>query len=276
MRILFFALALAIFMPAIHAQQDERNFPVTMSIGDFRYEPKKETVGSVIGQVLTAVATETVYVEDANYLPIVEQAFMDAATRIARLKMSDGSSLTEGHNYKADCRVVSIGYKTDIPSKDHPGVSGIGTRVTCFLTLRDADTGEIWDSHQFNSSGWDYNLPDAMSTLSRRLSYAFSSYLSVLMPVYGTVLERGIVKKQKVKDVYISAGSDLMVPVGAEFGVYDITTIAGRESRKRIGQLKVKEVSGPDLSWCKVSKGGDKIQAAMDEGKTLTVILEKL
>lgn len=276
MRTLFFALILTLFIPAIYAQQDDRNFPVTMSIGDFRYDPKKETVGSVLGQVLTAVTTETVYVEEAKYLPIVEQAFMDAATRIARLKMSDCTAYTPGSDYTADCRIISIGYKTDIPSKEYPGVSGIGTRVTCFLTLKDAETGEIWDSHQFNASGWDYNLPDAMSTLSRKLSYAFSSYLSALLPVYGTILERGIVKKQKVKDVYISAGSNLMVPVGAEFGVYDITTIAGRESRKRIGQLKVKEVSGPDLSWCKVSKGGDKIQAAMEDGRNLTVVLEKL
>lgn len=274
-RIFFTFLAIFLLAPSV-AAQESRNTPVMLAIGDFTYEHKKENVGSVLGQVLTALATDVMYTEDSHYVPIVQQALQDAATRVGRITLSDGSDNPQSRNLKADCRVVSIGYNTDIPSHDNPAVVGVGSRVVCFLTLKDAATGEILDTHQFNEGAWDLTVPDAMSALSRRLSHSLSAYLAASFPVYGSILERGIVKKQKVKDVYISVGSDLRVPVGAEFGVYDITTVAGRESRKRIGSLKVKEVNGPDLSWCKVTKGGDKIQAAMDADKSLTVIMEKL
>ena len=56
------------------------------------------------------------------------------------------------------------------------------------------------------------------------------------------------------------------------FTVYVLGNVAGRETKKEIGRLKVNEVLGEDISLCKVQKGGKDIKAALDEGKQVVAI----
>ena len=89
--------------------------------------------------------------------------------------------------------------------------------------------------------------------------------------IQGTILEVSAVKKDEAKEVYISLGSDNGVGEGAYFGVYVTREVAGRVSRKEIGQLKVKAVEGGDISLCEVKKGGKEIKAAIDGGQTVVI-----
>lgn len=48
--------------------------------------------------------------------------------------------------------------------------------------------------------------------------------------------------------------------------------IAGRETRKHIGRIRVRETLGSDISLCKVQKGGKEIKAAFDRGDAIVAI----
>ena len=86
------------------------------------------------------------------------------------------------------------------------------------------------------------------------------------------IVERGSEKKDKQKEVYIDAGSSTRTHEDMRFTVYVVGNVAGRETKKEIGRLKVNEVLGEDISLCKVQKGGKDIKAALDEGKQVVAI----
>ena len=48
--------------------------------------------------------------------------------------------------------------------------------------------------------------------------------------------------------------------------------VAGRETRKQIGRIRVRETLGDDISLCKVQKGGKEIKAAFDRGDAIVAI----
>lgn len=71
--------------------------------------------------------------------------------------------------------------------------------------------------------------------------------------------------------MYISLGSAHGVGSKARFKVFELRTVAGRNSRKEIGELKVSAVEGEDLTLCDVVKGGKEIKAAMDAQQKIEV-----
>ena len=72
--------------------------------------------------------------------------------------------------------------------------------------------------------------------------------------------------------MYIDLGADDGAYKGQQFDVLTVKTIAGKEARTLIGRLKIEEVEGDEISLCKVTKGSDKIKAALDEGENLMVV----
>ena len=56
------------------------------------------------------------------------------------------------------------------------------------------------------------------------------------------------------------------------FDIFIIGQVAGRETRKHIGRIRVRETLGDDISLCKVQKGGKDIKAAFDNGDAIVAI----
>lgn len=81
--------------------------------------------------------------------------------------------------------------------------------------------------------------------------------------------EEFTVKDNEMETCVVTLGTDHGVAKGQEIDVFVIRMIAGRESQKQIGTLKVTEVLAGDLSQCKVTKGGDEMKTAMDEYQKL-------
>lgn len=123
----------------------------------------------------------------------------------------------------------------------------------------------------------DYSNSGKKSEEEAKTDAAYSSGIFIdellenIAPLYGTILEVNKVKKDDAKEVYISLGSDHGVDTDTWFGVYVTRTIAGRESKKKIGQLKVSAVEGGDISLCKVRKGGKEIKSALDQKQDVTL-----
>lgn len=79
-------------------------------------------------------------------------------------------------------------------------------------------------------------------------------------------------KKGKLQDLFLSCGEEIGVCKGDYFYVYSIINMNGIESRKKLGKLKVKEVTGPTSCRCSISNGGDEIATAFNSGAEIIVI----
>ena len=91
-------------------------------------------------------------------------------------------------------------------------------------------------------------------------------------PYTAHILERGTEKKDKQKELYINLGAQHGLREGTHFDVYIIGSIGGKETRKQIGRLRVKDIEGDEVSLCKVTSGGKDIKAALDAGSQLLII----
>ena len=87
----------------------------------------------------------------------------------------------------------------------------------------------------------------------------------------GTILDKAEEKKDEIKSVYISVGSDAGVVKGNKFSICVERKIAGRTSHGVIGETEVKSVEGGDISLAEVKKGGKELKKAMDAGQTIIV-----
>lgn len=115
---------------------------------------------------------------------------------------------------------------------------------------------------------------EALSNAAKVLAKRAKVFAENNFELYGVILEVSLEKKGKAEEVYIDLGEAAGVKEKDVFEVFETRTVAGRTSKKKIGELKVKVVEGDDLSLCKVTKSGDvilqKIQA-LGEGEQLKI-----
>jgi hypothetical protein len=79
-------------------------------------------------------------------------------------------------------------------------------------------------------------------------------------------------KKGKLQDLYLSCGSNIGASRGDIFYIYQVSEIGGIETGKKIGKVKLKEITGPDSCRCSVSNGEAEIQAAFQNGDYIVAI----
>lgn len=116
------------------------------------------------------------------------------------------------------------------------------------------------------------DTPDAAAVdVAKFARKAVRALVDEAFKINGTILEISATKGDEAKQVYISLGSAHGVGSKARFKVYELRTVAGRNSRKEIGELKVSAVEGEDLTLCDVVKGGKEIKAAMDAQQKIEV-----
>jgi hypothetical protein len=144
------------------------------------------------------------------------------------------------------------------------------------LTLKDAASGEVLANPSFRGTGSgssSYSTSDeavigAMNGLSRLIN----GWLRRFMPLQANIVEGATAKKSKQKEVYIDLGSREGAYRGLHLGVFEVKTVAGKEAQRQIGKLRIEEVQGEDISFCKVQGGGKEIKALLDAGADLRVI----
>lgn len=101
------------------------------------------------------------------------------------------------------------------------------------------------------------DTPDAAAVdVAKFARKAVRALVDEAFKLNGTILEISATKGAEAKQVYISLGSAHGVDGKARFKVFELRTVAGRNSRKEIGELKVSAVEGEDLTLCDVVKGG--------------------
>ncbi len=116
--------------------------------------------------------------------------------------------------------------------------------------------------------------PDEAATrVAGQAKKAIREIIDEAFKLEGTILELSEVKKDEAKECYISIGAANGVGDDTHFKVFISRKVAGRDSRKEIGQMKVKAVEGDDITLCEIKKGGKEIKAAMDAGQTIVVVI---
>ena len=143
------------------------------------------------------------------------------------------------------------------------------------LQFKDSQTEEVIASPMFKISdvdvAWIETEESAITSTLRKLSAYVGGYCNRKYPIYGTILESARQSKDKQKEVYIDLGTNLGAYKGLHLTAYTVKTIAGKEAKTQVGKLKIMDVQGEDISFCKIQSGGKEIKNILDKGETIFV-----
>jgi hypothetical protein len=269
---------------AAHAQ-DSRNpsflVGVTNVKNNYAVGKQKATVGSVLGQLTSAVLAGQTTTKLEGYEDEVKAAIVRGITNTYRLDAIDGN-LSESEAAKpgsmyVDATIDNISYtqKTTYYESSKRTYTYYMGQISVTLLFKDAKTDKVVISPSFRLSEYDCSWMEtaekAISNALNSLSRNVRSYLDQCYPLRANIVEGAREKKDKQKEVYIDLGNHNGVYEGLHFGVYLEKQVAGKIAERQIGKLKIIEVQGPDISLCKVQSGGRDIKAAIDAGQNIVV-----
>ncbi len=264
------------------AMAQSENAIQNVSVTELTYmvkEAPKSDVGTVVSAVLDVLADQTT-TEEPGYADALRASVIMALGNVRRFVVSDGLQVSpnDGTNIIADGTINYISITRELkaaPSKKDK-VPQFYAQISLTLNLKDAATGTVLNSQVFevNKTGWSwFNSTDtAIKNALESLRKKVEKYYNTAYPYTAQILERGVEKKDKQKELYIDLGTAHGLREGTHFDVYVIGSIGGKETRKQIGRLRVKSIEGDEVSLCKVASGGKDIKAAIDAGQQLLIV----
>lgn len=269
-------VACALFSVSGYAQAGKPNVFI-----DYFYRPSEvsftwaENLRSCVIEGINATSRVELTDVDSNDALKLEKARRNSTD------VTDGNDMerlkvmtTQGANYLIQGRITSIATE-----KKRLDDGTIYYGATCAYTLKviNPADGKLIATKTFKHGDGITNIVsgdtenEAVSKVCHQAVKAVRALVDEAFKIEGTILEISETKKDEAKEVYISIGSDNGVGEGAYFAACIKRTVAGRESTKEIGELKVKNVEGGDLTLCEVKKGGKEIKDAIDGGQTVVV-----
>lgn len=198
-------------------------------------------------------------------------AMADETARTAEMR-------TLGANYiiTGDISSMEGTRKTD----DKGNVSYRGA-IKWTIKVIDASNGTLKVTQSFDHSG----IAASSGETAEKAVLATCDYARVSMedfvddtfPLEGSILKVETTDKKgsKAQTVYIDLGSLRGIMKGQKFTVYLETDIAGEIARTEIGSLNAQEVVSGRRTLCKVTKGGEEVLKAMNNGMKMIVISRK-
>ena len=276
---LLFALALFMALPMM--AQDE-NALKNVNVGELSYTMKEEpksNLGTVVGAVLDVLADQTT-TEQPGYVEALRASVIAALGNVRRFVVTDGFQVqpNDETNILIDGVVnfLSTTRELRLASNKKDKIPQFYAQLGVTINLKDPATGTIINSQVFevNRTSWSwYNSADtAIKEALEGLRKKVEKYYNTAYPYTANILERGVEKKDKQKELYIDLGAIHGLKEGTHFTVYILGSIGGKETRKQIGRLKVTSIEGDEVSLCKVSSGGKDIKAALDAQQRLLII----
>ena len=271
---------------AAWAQDNGLNPVYKIQIGDITYEKgeasKKVTVGKVLGVVADAVEGRVTDIHNEEYIPLAANSVMEGLTHVRRLQTIDAEE-AEDVKYLVTATLTDIAATRKLKTYDRKDSKGreytetktyYGAVVTVALNFKNLQTGGITTS-TISGRCSEYSLArsadEAIRAALGALAANIYEYYNEADPIRANIIERGTEKKDKTKEVYIDVGSRF-IGEDVHFDVFIVGQVAGRETRKQIGRVRVRETLGDDISLCKVQKGGKDIKAAFDRGDAIVAI----
>lgn len=257
-----------------------------VTIGEIAYANKEKasSVGSVLGTIADVLVTGKATKQQDQYADAVRASIVKGIGNVKRFRAIEEPLFQNETNADEPALYVdgivnniATTSKTE-PSavKNKPATQYYKGVVGVTLNLKDAHTGEVVCSRTFNLTdtdcSWVSTAENAINELLANLSVKITRYYNSIYPLRASVVERGEVKKNKQKEIYIDLGDDYNAYEGQHFDVYSVKTIAGKKAQIELGRTKIIKVMGRDLSLCKVTRGEEKIKAALDEKENIIVV----
>ena len=270
----------------VSAQDNGLNPVYKVQLGDITYQEaessKKVTVGKVLGVIADAAEGRVTDIHNEEYIPLAATRVKQGLTHVRRLQVVEDDE-AETAKYLVTGQITGISASRKLKTYDRKDSKGreyketktyYGAVTTVALTFKNLQTGEITTS-TISGRCSEYSLANSADEAIRsalgELSGNIYEYYNEAYPIRANIIERGTEKKDKTKELYIDVGSRF-VGEDVHFDVFVVGQIAGRETRKQIGRVRIRETLGDDISLCKVQKGGKEIKAAFDNGDAIVAI----
>ena len=274
-------VTMALFV-AVPTMAQSENAMQNVSVVELSYmikEQPKSELGTVVGAVLDVLADQTTQ-EQPGYVDALRASVIMALGNVRRFTVTDGLQVppNDETNIIIDGTVNYISttreLRTHSDKKDK--IPEFYAQIGLTLNVKDPATGTVWDSQTFevNRSSWSWfkSVDSAIKEALEGLRKKVMKYYNSAYPYTAHILERGMEKNDKQKDLYIDLGAAHGLREGTHFTVYVVGSIGGKETRRQIGRLKVNAIEGDEVSRCKVSSGGKDIKAALDAQQQLLII----
>ena len=270
----------------VSAQDNGLNPVYKVLLGDITYQKnevkKKVTVGKVLSVMADVVEGRVTDINNEEYIPLARNRVMEGLTHVRRLQVVDDSEATDAR-YQVTAVLTDISATRKVKTYDRKDSKGreytemktyYGAIASVAINFTNLKTGEVTTS-TLSGRCSEYSLAksadEAIRTALYELADNIYEYYNECYPIRANIIERGTEKKDKTKELYIDVGSRF-IGEDTHFNVYVVGQVAGRETRKQIGRIRVRETLGEDISLCKVQKGGKDIKVAFDNGDAIVAI----
>ena len=268
-----FVLVAILACLSVSAQDNGLNPVYKVQLGDITYQKgeasKKVTVGKVLGVIADVAEGRVTDINNEEYIPLAKNCVTTGLTHVRRLQVVEDDE-GETAKYLVTAQITDITASRKVKTYDRKDSKGreytetktyYGAITSVALTFKNLQTGELTTS-TISGRCSEYSLAksadEAIRTALDELAENIYEYYNEVYPVRANIIERGTEKKDKTEDVH--------------FEVYVVGQVAGRETRKQIGKIRIRETLGSDISLCKVQKGGKEIKAAFDRGDAIVAI----
>ena len=272
--------------------QVEKNVTFACAKGEITYtkpdndDEAESKIGHFIEAILAATTgSSTTTVHHPEYADNVRAAIAGAIGNSRRIDVVGDTDMSGDMDHIDTYFEGSISAITtttrlrtweDKDKKKHEQTEYLGT-ITATIKLVDVASNTIVQTMHINttslssSENWFATADKALGHAISLMASSITQKLNLTYPLYASIVDGSTAKKDKQKEVYIDLGDNFGVFKGMTFKVSVETTVAGKQAYKEIGKLKIEEVMGEEISLCKVSRGGEKIKAALDNGDILVV-----
>ena len=124
-----------------------------------------------------------------------------------------------------------------------------------------------------SSSGKDASQYNALKSALISVPYEMRAFIEQYFKVHGSIVELASSSSTRAKKVYINLGYNDPVKEGQRFDVIMETPVGNRYMGKKIGEIRIQEITGPNFSLCKVMwKGGDDVLEALQRNAKLHIV----
>jgi hypothetical protein len=284
--LLTIALTFVLSAVGVSAQDNGLNPVYKVQLTDITYQKnevkKKVTVGKVLSVMADVVEGRVTDINNEEYIPLARNRVMEGLTHVRRLQVVEDSEASDA-KYQVSAVLTDIAATRKVKAYDRKDSKGreytetktyYGAIASVALHFTNLQTGEVTTS-TLSGRCSEYSLArsadEAIRSALDELSDNIYEYYNECYPIRANIIERGIEKKDKTKELYIDVGSRF-IGEDIHFDVFVVGQVAGRETRKQIGRIRVRETLGDDISLCKVQKGGKEIKAAFDRGDAIVAI----
>jgi len=241
-------------------------FSYASSVGEAVCEQVRNSVMSSINDVNRLVLKDA-SAESSLQLEAdrrTSESALGSSDRLAQMVSTGNEYIIGGH--VAGCTVTS--------SKSSDGSISYSATLSYSLKVIKAADGTVMASKDFSYDGFKSGIggteKDAIAAVLKNTRTSMEQFINENFKLKATVVASDYeTKKDEMTVCYVTLGTSSGIEKGQMLDVATIRMIAGRETEKVIGSLKVAEVVAEDLAKCKVEKGGEEILKAMKEYESM-------